>query len=280
MRLTVSGHSFEWLPLEGTLAVAKAMGFTGVDIAGFHARARCSLEPDAVGAEPEKYAEHLNALLNQYELQAVDFFPQFGAQLTERSLNDPDPAVRQQNTQSFRGIVRFCELTRIPGFTISPGIPHPDRSLEQNLDTSGDELRRLTDMAGERGITVRFEPHMMSVADTPERALALIERAPHATVTLDYSHFLLQYIPVERCHALLPHTDHFHVRQARPGRLQTRTEEGTLDFVDIASRLKALNYQRCLSIEYVCIPWYDCNQVDCLTETVFTKRVLEPYVSV
>lgn len=280
MRLTVSTHSFEWLPLEGTLAVAKAMGFTGVDIAGFHSRARCSLEPDEVGVEPEKYADHLNELLEKYELDAVDFFPQFGAQLTERSLNDPDPAVRQRNMDSFRGIIRFCALTRIPGFTISPGIPHPAWSLEQNLDAAGAELRILTDMAGEHGLTVRFEPHMMSVADTPERALALIERALHATVTLDYSHFLLQYIPVERIHALLPHTDHFHVRQARPGKLQTRTEEGTLDFVEIANRLKALNYERCLSIEYVCIPWYDCNQVDCLTETVFTKAILEPHVGV
>ena len=81
MRLTVSNHSFEYLPLEGTLALAKAMGFTGVDIAGFHNRGRCSLEPDEVGADPEAHADRLNALLEQYGLDAVDFFPQFGASL-------------------------------------------------------------------------------------------------------------------------------------------------------------------------------------------------------
>ena len=38
MRLTLSNHSFEYLDLEGTLALAKAIGFRGVDIAGFHNR--------------------------------------------------------------------------------------------------------------------------------------------------------------------------------------------------------------------------------------------------
>ena len=280
MRLTISNHSFEYLSLEGTLALAKAMGFTGVDIAGFHNRGRCSLEPDDVGAHPEQHADRLNALLDQYGLDAVDFFPQFGAQLDERSFNDPDPMVRQQNMNALQGIITFCKLTNIPGFTISPGIHHPDRSMEENLNTAGKALNMLTDMAGERGITVRFEPHVMSIADTPERALALLEQAPQATFTLDYSHFSLQYIPEERVHPLLQHIDHFHIRAARPGKLQTRLDEGTIDFVDIAHRLKALNYKRCLSIEFVYMDWYDCNQVDCLAETIFTKDLLEPHVSV
>jgi sugar phosphate isomerase/epimerase len=280
MRLTVSNHSFEWLPLEGTLAVAKAMGFKGVDIAGFHKRGRCSLEPDAVGADPQGHADRLNRLLDQYGLEAVDFFPQFGASLDERSFNAPDPAVRRQNMEAFRGIVAFCKRTGIPGFTISPGIHHPDRGLEENLDAAGEALRALTALAGEQDVTVRFEPHMMSVADTPERALALLERAPGATVTLDYSHFLLQYIPAERVHPLLPHTDHFHIRPARPGKLQTRLDENTIDFPDIVRRLKALGYRRCMSVEFVYMTWYDCNQVDCLTETIFTKDALSPHINV
>ncbi len=36
MRLTMSTHAFEALPLEGTLALSKVLGFKGVDIAGFH----------------------------------------------------------------------------------------------------------------------------------------------------------------------------------------------------------------------------------------------------
>ncbi|MBM3264842.1 MAG: sugar phosphate isomerase/epimerase [candidate division Zixibacteria bacterium] len=280
MRLTVSNHSFEYLSLEGTLAIAHAMGFKGVDIAGFHSRGRCSLEPDEVGSDPQGFADRLNRSLAKYELEPVDFFPQFGATLTERCFNSPDPAVRQQNLDAFRGIVRFCKLTHIPGFTISPGIHHPDRSYEENLSTTADALGKLVEIAGEQDIVVRFEPHMMSVTDTPERALDLLARVPRATVTLDYSHFTLQYIPEERVHPLLGYTDHFHIRPARPGKLQARVDENTIDFVAIVNRLKKQGYRRCLSIEYVYMTWYDCNQVDCLTETIFTKDLLEPHVGV
>lgn len=280
MRLTLSNHSFEYLDLEGTLALASAMGFRGVDIAGFHDRGRCSLEPDEVGTDPQEQADRLNRLLEKYELEAVDFFPQFGASLDERSFNSPDPAVQRQNSTSFKGIIRFCEDVGIPGFTISPGMHHPDRSFEENLGTTAAAMNELTDMAGERDVTVRFEPHVQSVVDTPERALSLLERAPRATVTLDYSHFVMQYIPDERIHPLLVHTDHFHIRAARPGKLQSRLDENTIDFIDIARRLRELDYRRCLSIEFVYMTWYDCNQVDCLTETIFTKDLMQEHVSV
>ena len=280
MRLTLSNHSFEYLDLEGTLALARAMGFRGVDIAGFHDRGRCSLEPDEVGADPRGHADRVNRLLEKYGLEAVDFFPQFGASLDERSFNAPDPAVRRQNRASFEGIVRFCTYAGIPGFTISPGTHHPGRSFEENLATAAEAMNDLTDVAGGQDITVRFEPHVQSVADTPERALALLERAPGATVTLDYSHFVMQYIPEDRIHPLLAHTDHFHIRAARPGKLQSRLDENTIDFVDIARRLRELDYRGCLSIEFVYMTWYDCNQVDCLTETIFTKDLMLPHVPV
>jgi sugar phosphate isomerase/epimerase len=246
MRLTASTYSFEAIPLEGTLAICKAMGFKAVDIAGFHQRGRASYEPDDVGAQPQKYADHLKRLLDTYELVAMDFFPQFATNFAIRSLNDPDPAVRQQNTTSFRGIVQFCKLVGMHTVTILPGV----------------------------------DPHMGSVALTPELARWLVERAPGAHVTLDYSHFLLQYIPMERIHTLIPVTGHFHIRQAKPGALQTRYSEGTVDFVDVARRLQAVGYNGAMSIEYVCADWYGANQIDTLTETAATKDALQDTIPV
>ncbi|MSP13050.1 MAG: sugar phosphate isomerase/epimerase [Chloroflexi bacterium] len=280
MRLTVATYSFEALPLEGTLAIARSMGFKGVDIAGFHQRGRCSYEPDEAGAHPQETAAALKPLLEQYGLEPVDFFPQFGASPAERSLNDPDPEVRRQNLATFRGLVRFCQLAGIPGMTVLPGVDHTSRSLEANLDASAAALRQFVDIAGEGGLGLCFEPHMGSVTDTPELALALVERVPGLKVTLDYSHFLLQYIPVERVHALIPFTGHFHIRPARPGKLQTRHIDGTLDWPDIIRRLQAAGYQGCMSVEYVYAEWYDMTNLDTLTETVVTKEALEPYISV
>lgn len=278
MRLTVSTHAFEAINLEGTLAISKAMGFKGVDIAGFHNRGKCSYEPDDVAANPQKFADDLKQLLDKYELDAVDFFPQFGISFSERSLNDPDPAVRQQNFDAIRGIAQFCKLAGIPGVTVLPGADHMERPLQQNLELAGVGLKRYTEICGEYGVMVRFEPHMSSVAYTPELALQLVEMAPQALITLDYSHYLLQYIPMERIHKMIPHTGHVHIRQARPGKLQTKFAEGTVDFIDVAKRLQAVGYKYCLSIEYVCIDWYDSNQLDTITETVLTKAALDPYI--
>lgn len=280
MRLTVSSYSFEAIPLEGTFAIAKSMGFKGVDISAFSNRGRASYEPDEVGANPQKFADHLNALLDKYELVALDFFVQFAANFYDRSLNSPNPDIRKQNVESFRGIVKFCKLTKIPGITVLPGVAYFNRSLEENLNASAEALKQLGDIAGEAGLHLQFEPHMESVCDKPELALYVIEQTPNVKLVIDYSHFVLQYIPLERIHPLLAHAGHVHVRQARPGKIQTRFREGTIDFVDMVKRLKALGYDRSVSIEYVCADWYGANEADTLTETMNAKAVLEPYVSV
>lgn len=114
MRLSVSSYSFEAIPLEGTLAICQAMGFKGVVISAFSQRGRAGYEPDEVAANPQKFADQLNALLDRYKLEAVDFFPQFAPNFYDRALNHPNPDIRKKNIASFRGIVRFCELTRIP----------------------------------------------------------------------------------------------------------------------------------------------------------------------
>lgn len=279
MRLTVTNHSFEIMNLEGTLAVAHHLGFRGVDIAGFHDRGRCSFEPADVADNPQKQADTLLPLLEKYDLEPVDFFPQFGAAPHLHGLNDPDPAIRTENARLIAGCAKFCQIVGIPGFTILPGVDHLDYPLAENLERSGQEMKRATEIAGEHGVQLRFEPHMGSVTDTPELTIELIDTyAPDAKVTLDYSHFTLQYIPDERIHELLPYMGHMHVRPARPGKLQTRHVEGTIDYFDIIERLKALDYQGALSIEYVCNEWFDINQLDVLTETVTTKEALQDAV--
>jgi sugar phosphate isomerase/epimerase len=278
MRLSVSSYSFEAIPLEGTLAIARSMGFKAVDIAGFHNRGRASYEPDEVGANPQKFADELKALLDKYELEAMDFFPQFGSNPGERSINDPDPAIRQQDLQSFRGIVQFCKLVGMHTVTVLPGADHLGRSLEQNLDVSGAMLKQFTEIAGEQEITLCFEPHVGSVSPTPELAFAVLERTPGAKFTLDCSHYLLQYISMDRIYAMIPQTGNVHIRQARPGKLQTRFAEGTIDFVDMAKRLGASGYNGCLSLEYICADWYDLNQLDTLYETTVTMAALAPHV--
>lgn len=279
MRLTVSNYSFEAIPLEGTLAIARSMGFKGVDIGGFHARGKASLEPEQVAASPQQAADDLKRLLDKYELDAVDYFPQFGRSPAEQALTDLDPRVPEHNIKLIEGLAKFCKLAGIPGMTVLPGIDEPSRSLEQNLDLAARGLQRYAEVAGEHDVAIRFEAHMGAVADTPERALAVLERAPAVSVTLDYAHFVLQYIGMERAHKLIPRTGHVHIRPARPGKLQTRYAENTIDFVDVIQRLRAVGYRHSLSVEFVCSEWYDANAVDTLSETMIVKEALQSHLT-
>ncbi len=280
MRLTVSQYTFEAIPFEGTLAICKSMGFKGVVVAAFADRGKDGLNPHEVAANPQKYADYLNALLDRYELEIVDFFPQLALSFHDRAINHPNPDIRQQNLEAFRGLLRFCKLTRAPGITVLPGAYFYESTLEQNLDLSGAMLRQIVEMAGEEGIHVYFEPHLESVCDKPELTLSLLQRAPGVKLALDYSHYVVQNIPVERIHPLLPYAGTVHIRQARAFKIQTRYKEGSIDFVDMIQRLKAIGFKDCLTIEYVCADWYGANELDTLAETMATKAALEQYVSV
>lgn len=67
------------------------MGFKSVDLSGFHARGRASVEPEAVTANPQKAKlDKMKALLDRYESHCGDFF-QFGTSPGQHSLNDPKP---------------------------------------------------------------------------------------------------------------------------------------------------------------------------------------------
>lgn len=279
MRLTASAYSFEVLPLEACLSIVKHMGFKSVDLSGFHARGRASVEPEAVTADPQGQANQMKALLDRYELHGGDFFPQFGTSPDQHSLNDPNPAVREKNHALIRGCAHFCKLLGIPGMTILPGVDHASRKHEENLQVSGAELKRATEIAGDYGVEIRFEPHMGSVAPTPELGIRLVQEfAPDAKIVLDCSHFVLQYISMERIYACIPYTGHVHIRPAREGKLQTRYAENTIPWVELIKRLKAAHYQGALSLEYVNNSWFDLDRCDTLYETWVTKEALLPHV--
>lgn len=277
MRLSVANYSFEVLPLEATLMVCRSLGFDAVDIAGFYQRGKCSFEPQIVAADPQTQADILNPLLQKYALAVTDFFPQFGAAPALHSLNDPDAGIREENLRFVRGAAHFCKLIGAPGMTILPGVDHPARTLADNLAVSVESLRRAVEIASEYGVEVRFEPHMGSVADTPELALHLVDHVPGLKVTLDIAHFLLQYIPMERIYPLIPHAGHVHVRQAKPGKLQVAHAEGTIDFPDLITRLKAVGYGGALTVEYVCADWFEVNRNDTLYESAVALEQLAPY---
>jgi sugar phosphate isomerase/epimerase len=168
-------------------------------------------------------------------------------------------------------MVELAARLRSPGMTILPGIDWEGESHEASLERAADELGRRVSEARERSVRLSIEPHLGSVASTPERALDLLERAPGLELTLDYSHFVYQDIPQDEIDPLVPHARHFHARGARPGRMQAPLKESVVDFERMLDLADRAGYDGYVGLEYVWLDWEHCNECDNLAETILLR---------
>lgn len=123
-------------------------------------------------------------------------------------------------------------------------------------------------MAQDAGVTLAVEPHVHSYCESPALALALVERAPGLRLVLDYAHFVCLGYRQEEIDPLAPHAAHVHLRQARPGALQAKLAQGTINFAAVIATLRKAGYSGYLAIEYVHQEYMNTLSEDVLTETV------------
>lgn len=277
MELTCTSFSFPLLPFEASLRQIALLDIPNVDL-GAHADGR-HLQPDRIEADPAGEAERVRRAADEAGLGIADLFPTFGTGFRDRPANTPDDVVRAANRQRFATFARFCRAAGAPGITLLPGVVHPELGPERSRDLARVALAELVEMGGEAGLRISVEPHLESVIEHPEDALELVEAVPGLQLTLDYSHFVANHIPVERVHPLLPHAGHFHARQAAPGRLQTSAAEGTLDFADIVRRLREAGYAGRLCVEYTWQEWRGCNRQDVVSESILLRDQLRALVA-
>lgn len=161
-----------------------------------------------------------------------------------------------------------------PGVTILPGVSYEGDAWEQAVDRAADELGERVSLAGEAGLRLSVEPHTGSIVDTPERALALLERVPGLTVTLDYGHFTYAGFTDEQIEPLTAHAGHVQCRGGASGVLQASMAANTIDFARMVEALQSHGYTGYLACEYVWADWLGCNLVDNLTETVALRDLL------
>lgn len=272
-RLSCADSSFPKLTHEAALAVVRGLGIGAVDICSFTGYDHTP--PATVLADPARAAEVVKERVERHELEVADVFFILGTSFEELAPNHPDPDVRARSFEHFTTLVDFAQRVAPPGITILPGTAFPDVDEEESLELAAAELNRRAKVAGEAGLELNFEPHYGSLAETPERALALIERTPHVGFTLDYSHFVYQDIPQDDVDRLLPRTRHFHVRQAAPKVIQARAHEGTIDFERIRDALLGMGYTGYFGLEYQWEDgWLDFTRVDCISESAELRDVL------
>lgn len=294
-------------PLEQAIQTIARLGFNAVDLgSGTH------LDTDAAAKNPKKEAGRIRALLDRFHLNVTDLY------LLLPALASPDEGRRLYEVKLFQRLVPFVVALGAPGVTLSPGIAPPESETrrqkargreagdEENtaeddppsalppatpppasepeplpktpFDWAAESLRRVVEIAGETDLRVSIEPHLDSVAPTPDRALALLEAAPGLSITLDWAHFTAQGIVSREIEPLLPHVAHVQIRQAARGRLQTPFPEGGIDIQRMLTLLYQNGYRGALTVEYMTtFGWHGMAAVDIVREIGRTRDALRAY---
>lgn len=270
MKLSVTSWSFPHCNLEESASIAKALGLDGIDLGYFY---KASLDKARLLAEPEAYGAKLREKL---PIKVANLYHLFGADPVERNLAGPaDP----QNLTDFKQAITFCQAVGAPTVFVLPGMLGPGQSRRDALNATAENLKPLIDAAEGSGVSVTLEPHVHSYLESPELTAELVRLAPGLKLTLDLAHFASIGFRQDEIEALAPHTGHVHLRQARPGALQTKMEEGTLNFPAFFAALRDAGYDDWLAIEYVHQNYMATVYDDVLSETVKMRDCFRAWAS-
>jgi len=276
IRIACSDAAFPLMEHDDCLRLIGMLGVEGVDIGLFEERSK--LQPSDVFGAPEKNGRALKAKAEESGLSVADVFFQPALDFRKFSINRPDEDVRRQSREDFQRTLEYALAAESYHLTFLPGVHHEGESYEDSLARASEELAWRVERAADAKISFGVEAHVGSLAETPEKILALLEMTPGLMLTLDYTHFMRQGIANEDVHPLLPYASHFHARGAAPGRLQTTVAENGIDYSAIAAGLKEAGYPGFIGLEYTWTEWEGCNRTDNLSETILLRDLLRALI--
>jgi sugar phosphate isomerase/epimerase len=271
IRLACADFSFPLLPHRLALKLVADLGFEGVDIGLFGGGAQ--LSPEKTLAKMPQSAYELSKQISDSGLSLADIFLIPGS-FDVLAANHPDAAQRSKSRDLFRRCLEFVQLCNGRHMTALPGIPWKGESLETSVSLSSDELAWRVAQAAAVGVVFSIEPHLESVVESPEATIALLERTPGLTITLDYTHFIYQGIPERRIEPLIKRASHFHARGASVERLQMPLKQNVIDYSRIVQVMARDGYRGFVGVEYCYDEWKQCNEVDVLSETILMRDLL------
>ena len=269
IRLACADAAFPLLEHDDCLRLIGMLGVEGVDIGLFEERSK--LQPSMVFGAPEKNGQALRREAAENGLEVADVFFQPALDFVAFSLNHPEANIREKSRDDFLKTLAYAMAAESYHVTVLPGVHHDGEPYEDSLARASEELSWRVGQAGAAGISFGVEAHIGSIAETPDKVLALLGMTPGLSLTLDYTHFMRQHIANEEVHPLIGHASHFHARGGAAGRLQTMMSENEIDYPAIASEMKRTGYGGYIGLEYTWNDWEDCNRTDNLSETILLR---------
>ena len=272
LNLSCTDFSFPLLSQDQSLATIALLGLKAADIGLFEGHGH--LKPSVELKRPAASGAKLKRRLAAHGLKGSDIFLQIHAGFLEFAINQPEPKRRAFARDQFLRALDYTNAAGANHITILPGVTFSGETRLTSLSRSADELNWRVAQAKAAKLQVAVEPHVGSLAGTPERALDLVKRVPDLGFTLDYAHFTRAGISDARIEPLTKCATHLHARGARRGRLQAPLKENTIDFPRVVQALANEKFTGWVALEYVWIDWEHCNEVDIISETVQLKKLL------
>ena len=271
-KLACADFTFPLLPHEKSLDLIAMLEFDAVDIGLFEERSH--LWPSREFENTDASAARLKRSLDDRGLTCADVFLQMAPDFVPFAINHPDSGPREKARDWFLRTLDYAAGVGSSHVTALPGVLFEAESAEDSWARAGEELAWRVEQARSRDIVFGTEAHVGSLAPTPADAKRLVRDVPGLTLTLDYTHFTREGRPDAEIEPLVEHASHFHVRGARPGRLQCSFKENQIDYGRIVEVMKQTGYSGCVGVEYVWIDWEHCNEVDNISETILFRDFL------
>ena len=259
MKLSVTSWSFPQCNLNESTGLSNLLGISAIDLGYFY---RSALDKNTLLKDYKKIINEIN----KYNINYPNLYHLFGNSLEDRNLADINNL--EDNKKDLSTVTNFCVEANIPSIFILPGVTNPGQSRNDALKNSINSLNSLNEITSKKNIQLLIEPHVHSFLESPDIVLELLSKTPGIKLALDYAHFACLGYTQDSVDVLAEHAGHVHLRQAKSGYLQTKLEEGTLNFPAMFGKLKEVGYDKYLSIEYVHQNYMMTVYDDVLSETI------------
>jgi sugar phosphate isomerase/epimerase len=271
MRLSLASWSLSACSLEETAGIARALGIAALDVGCV---ARPAIDKEHFLRAPESYGA---AMASRCGIPLGTLFYLFGKNRPDRNL--ADPTCHQLNLADFDKVLSFCREASIRTIFVLPGVINPGQTRSEAVHSSAEIMRRMVNRAQNAGIDLCFEAHAQSIVESPDSTLQFLADVPGLKLALDPSHYVVAGWPQSALEPLIAHAGCVHLRQAAPGRLQKRLDDGTINFPDLFGALSETGYAGDLTLEFVHAHTLSSYNVDVMTETVRMRDLFDSWVA-
>ena len=265
MKKTVTSWSFPHCDLKESIGLSKLLSINAIDIGYFY---KSAIDKKTLLSD---YIRIINDL-QKFDIEYSNLYHLFGNSLGDRNLANKDSL--DENSKDIETASKFCKELGIRSIFVLPGIINKNQSRKDAFLNSANSLKKLRDICDKNSVELLFEPHVHSYLESPEQTLELIKETDGMKIVLDYAHFVCIGWNQYEIDILAEHAGHVHLRQAKPGFLQTKLDEGTINFPAVLGKLKEVGYDKYLSIEYVHQDYMMTLYEDVLTETIKMRDLI------